>query len=63
MLQLLAESDGKVVSREHFLDVVWGYHAYPTTRTVDNHVSAILSRLGVDGRHQAVDEATAQGLL
>jgi ATP/maltotriose-dependent transcriptional regulator MalT len=32
-------------------------------RTVDNHVSAILSRLGVDGRHEAVDEAVAQGML
>ncbi len=32
-------------------------------RTVDNHVSAILSRLGADDRHQAVDEAGAQGLL
>lgn len=32
-------------------------------RTVDNHVSAILSRLGVEGRHEAVDEAVAQGWL
>ena len=32
-------------------------------RTVDNHVSAILSRLGVEGRHEAVSEAAARGLL
>ncbi len=32
-------------------------------RTVDNHVSAILTRLGVDSRHQAVDEAVARHLL
>ncbi|MEM9562800.1 MAG: AAA family ATPase [Actinomycetota bacterium] len=32
-------------------------------RTVDNHVSAILSRLGAEGRHEAVEEAAAQGLL
>ena len=32
-------------------------------RTVDNHVSAILSRLGVEGRHEAVDEAVNRGLV
>ncbi len=32
-------------------------------RTVDNHVSAILSRLGVESRHEAVDEAAARGLM
>ena len=32
-------------------------------RTVDNHVSAILSRLGVEGRHEAVAEALARGMV
>lgn len=32
-------------------------------RTVDNHVSAILTRLGVESRHEAVDEAVARGLI
>ena len=32
-------------------------------RTVDNHVSAILSRLGVEGRHEAVAEAVARGMV
>ncbi|MDH3303273.1 MAG: LuxR C-terminal-related transcriptional regulator [Acidimicrobiia bacterium] len=32
-------------------------------RTVDNHVSAILSRLGVEGRHEAVTEAVSRGML
>ncbi len=32
-------------------------------RTVDNHVSAILTRLGVESRHDAVDEAIARGLV
>ena len=38
MLQLLAQRRGKVVSRQEFLDLVWGYAAYPTTRTVDRHI-------------------------
>ena len=38
MLRLLAETPGEPVSRERFLDVVWGYAAFPTTRTVDTHI-------------------------
>jgi DNA-binding CsgD family transcriptional regulator/tetratricopeptide (TPR) repeat protein len=32
-------------------------------RTVDNHVSAILNRLGVEGRHEAVQEAVTRDLI
>ncbi len=37
-MRLLAQRRGKVVSREEFLDLVWGYAAFPTTRTVDRHI-------------------------
>src|SRR6185312_7696019 len=40
MLRLMAESPGEPVTRERFLDVVWGYAAFPTTRTVDNHIAS-----------------------
>ena len=29
---------GQVVSREEILEVVCGYHAFPNTRTIDNHI-------------------------
>ena len=45
MLRLLAEAEGGPVSRERFLDVVWGYTAFPTTRTVDNHVASLRAKL------------------
>ena len=45
MLRLLAEAGGEVVTRERFLDVVWGYGAYPTTRTVDNHMASLRAKL------------------
>ena len=45
MLRLLVESAGEPVSRERFLDVVWGYAAFPTTRTVDNHIASLRSKL------------------
>jgi len=45
MLRLMAEAEGEPVSREKFLDVVWGYAAFPTTRTVDNHVASLRAKL------------------
>lgn len=45
MLQLLAEAKGAPVSRELFLDAVWGYGAFPTTRTVDNHIASLRSKI------------------
>lgn len=45
MLRLLAEAAGEPVSREKFLDVVWGYAAFPTTRTVDNHIANLRAKL------------------
>ncbi len=48
MLRLLAEAAGEPVSRERFLDVVWGYGAFPTTRTVDNHIASLRAKLESD---------------
>jgi len=44
-LRLLAEAAGEVVSRERFLDVVWGCSAFPTTRTVDNHIASLRKKI------------------
>lgn len=38
LLRLLIEYKNEVVSREHILQVVWGYNVYPTTRTIDNFI-------------------------
>ncbi len=45
MLKLMAETPGEPISRERFLDVVWGYTAFPTTRTVDNHIASLRSKI------------------
>ena len=45
ILRLLAEATGEPVSREKFLDVVWGYASFPTTRTVDNHIASLRSKV------------------
>jgi DNA-binding response OmpR family regulator len=51
MLRLLAEADGQPVTRERFLDVVWGYTAFPTTRTIDNHIATLRAKLEPDPEH------------
>jgi DNA-binding response OmpR family regulator len=48
VLRLLAETQGQPVSRERFLDVVWGYASFPTTRTVDNHIASLRSQIEPD---------------
>lgn len=48
MMRLLAEAEGGVVTREQFLDVIWGYGAFPTTRTVDTHIAALRGKIEVN---------------
>jgi DNA-binding response OmpR family regulator len=44
----MAEAPGEPVSREKFLDAVWGYAAFPTTRTVDSHVASLRRKVEPD---------------
>ena len=45
VLRVLASHPGEVISRSELLDQVWGLDAYPTTRTVDNHVASLRAKL------------------
>ncbi|MEI8593030.1 response regulator transcription factor [Photobacterium sp. Hal280] len=38
LLALLVQNPGRVYHRDELLNKVWGYQAFPSTRTVDNHV-------------------------
>jgi len=38
VMKYLIERIGQVVSRDQLLDAVWGYHIYPTNRTIDNFI-------------------------
>jgi DNA-binding response OmpR family regulator len=48
VLRYLAQSPGKVISREELLNGAWGYNCYPTTRTVDNHILRLRQKLEND---------------
>ncbi len=45
VLRCLAYRAGDVVTRDELLDEVWGYEKFPTTRTVDNHLAQIRSKI------------------
>jgi two-component system alkaline phosphatase synthesis response regulator PhoP len=45
ILRLLAERRGEPVDRDTILDRVWGFGAYPTTRTVDNFILGLRKHL------------------
>ena len=36
---------GEPISREQFLDEVWEYNAWPTTRTVDNFIAKLRAKV------------------
>ena len=48
LLRFLMENAERVLSREELLNDVWGYHSYPTTRTVDNQILKLRQKLESD---------------
>ena len=48
MLAYFLNHAGVVVTREMLLDEVWGYDAYPTTRTVDNFILSLRKHIEDD---------------
>ncbi len=51
VLRYLAAHPGKVVTREELLENVWGMEKYPTTRTVDNHILSLRTKIERDPGH------------
>jgi DNA-binding response OmpR family regulator len=48
MLRFFLNNEERVVSRNELLNEVWGYHNYPTTRTVDTHMLRLRQKLEKD---------------
>ena len=45
----LFQNPGKLLSRDHLLNKIWGIHADVDTRTVDTHISRLRKKLGLNG--------------
>lgn len=48
LLRFLASREDTVVTRDELLNKVWGFEAYPVTRTVDNHIAGLRAKLEAD---------------
>jgi DNA-binding response OmpR family regulator len=48
LLRFLASREDTVVTRDELLNKVWGFEAYPVTRTVDNHIASLRAKLEID---------------
>ncbi len=48
LLKFLAQHPGRVFSRAHLLQEVWGYDYFGGTRTVDVHVRRLRAKLGAE---------------
>ena len=45
LLKMLMTNKGKVLSREHLLDKIWGFDYYGETRTVDVHIRYLRQKI------------------
>jgi DNA-binding response OmpR family regulator len=60
VLRYLTARQGTVVSRDQLLSDVWGYHSFPTTRSVDNLIVRLRHKLE-DDPHRPLHILTVHG--
>jgi len=51
ILKMLVDSAEQPVERNRLLDEIWGLGAYPTNRTVDNHIVSLRRKIEKDAKH------------
>lgn len=51
ILKLLIDKRNQVVSREEIIEKIWGYDAFPTTRTIDNFILAFRKYFELDTKN------------
>jgi two-component system phosphate regulon response regulator PhoB len=61
LLDRLMQHPGRVFSREHLLDSVWGSGIYVETRTVDVHVGRLRKALNAEGERDPIRTVRSAG--
>jgi len=54
LLEVLIRNQNIALSREKLLELAWGYDYFGETRTVDNHIQKLRSKLGWEGHIKTV---------
>lgn len=50
ILKVLIENKGRIISREHLMDIVWGYNSGTDERVLDTHMRNLRKALGSNGK-------------
>lgn len=61
LLRYFLEHSGRVLSREHLLDAVWGRDIYVEERTVDVHIRRLRKALNADGELDPIRTVRSAG--
>lgn len=61
LLEFLMQSPGRVFSREHLLNAVWGHDVYIDERTVDVHVGRLRKAIKLPGRPEPIRTVRGAG--
>ena len=48
IMKYFSQHESVVITRDNFLDDVWGYDSFPTTRTVDNYILSLRKKIESD---------------
>ncbi|MCI0489850.1 MAG: response regulator transcription factor [Blastocatellia bacterium] len=48
ILEMMAERAGQVITRDEFLDAIWGEEVYVTHRVIDTHIAALRKKIEDD---------------
>lgn len=54
LLEVLIQNRNVALSREKLLDLVWGFHYFGDSRTVDVHIQKLRKKLGLENRIKTV---------
>jgi two-component system phosphate regulon response regulator PhoB len=61
LLEFLMQSPGRVFSREHLLNAVWGHDVYIDERTVDVHVGRLRKAISMPGQRDPIRTVRGAG--